>query len=154
MSIITEALKKAEFEKKLQGTGAVSVEEISSTPKPYQPSRRVSPLVGLFSLTFFAFLILAFGYQVYLRVVVPKPLLSTAPRKVVPAAAPAVFQLNTGKTSKFVLSGIIADPEKSSAIINGEIVNVGETIQTAKVLAVDEGGATLEDNGEEVRLVM
>ncbi|GEM_PF-3543826 len=56
--------------------------------------------------------------------------------------------------SGFILSGIVYDPVKPTAIINNEIVEVGETISQAQVVEITELDVTLEQNGRKFKLTM
>lgn len=64
----------------------------------------------------------------------------------------------SSSSESFKVEGIVAgignDPERYAAIVNGNIVQAGDTVEEHKVLEVDEGGVTLEnpESGEIFRL--
>jgi hypothetical protein len=67
---------------------------------------------------------------------------------------------NRGKSSKtnsqpyLKMQGICYSPSKSTAIINGQTVGVGDRVGGAKVLAISPTGVTIELSGETKTLAM
>ena len=54
----------------------------------------------------------------------------------------------------FKLSGFIWGSEKPQAIINGEVVNVGDTIEKAKVISISKKGVRILYMGENITLTV
>ena len=52
------------------------------------------------------------------------------------------------------MQGICYSPSKSTAIINGQTVGVGDRVGGAKVLAISPSGVTIELSGETKTLAM
>jgi len=55
---------------------------------------------------------------------------------------------------KFNVTGVIDDPESPAVIINNRIVELGEEIQGATVIRINQKGVTLLDDGQEVFLTL
>jgi MSHA biogenesis protein MshK len=77
----------------------------------------------------------------------PKP--ATRPSPPPPPAAPAENELAKFKVSSVVVSGKVA-----TAIINGRVVGVGDTIDGAKILAITRHSIDMEINGHPATLRM
>ncbi|MBI4971058.1 MAG: hypothetical protein HZC17_04365 [Candidatus Omnitrophica bacterium] len=191
MSIIADALKKAEVEKQVkknpvQNTLTTSVESSQSIKRTDSVYARTRKNKWPLSFIFVALLILVvvagslffvskqksviivpatakqsdsgieFSFDVQPKNVTlapissalkvaesPKALALTVP---VPVAEPA--------KSEFILSGIIDDPVTPSAIINNEIVEVGEVVHGAKVVRIDAHRVVLEKDNREISLAL
>ena len=54
--------------------------------------------------------------------------------------------------SKFVLNGILWDNERPQAIINNDIINLGDEIGGFKVITINEDSVVLNDGGNDIEL--
>ncbi|MBF0331023.1 MAG: hypothetical protein HQL17_03740 [Candidatus Omnitrophica bacterium] len=65
---------------------------------------------------------------------------------------PPVFDLKAAVKGDFILSGIIWSGSQPSAIINDEVIGVGDKIKNLTVKEIKEGTVTLSDGKNEMTL--
>lgn len=80
----------------------------------------------------------------------PQPIQQAAP-KPTPISVPYKFSL-TNPAFEFSLEGIISGNGAPAAIINKQVVGVGDTVKGAVVMAINEDEVILDYNGEEILL--
>ena len=197
MSIIADALKKAELDKQVkktpaQNTVTTSVESVHDfkRPEPIQVKAGKGKWpISLFLVLLAGLIVVAasllltkqksviivpatakqsssgieFSFNVQPKNVTLAPMgpaqISKETEKPVisEVAIPVVIQPSAAPEpakAEFVLSGIIDDPKKPAAIINNDIVEVGGTVDGAKVIRIDSQGAILEKNNREISLTL
>ena len=84
------------------------------------------------------------------------PLLSLLPREVSRAASGQPSRGTAAATPPppaIVVEGVVWGTTRPQAIIEGELYNVGETVQGARIVAIDRGGITVEAQGRMFRFV-
>ncbi len=162
MSIITDALRKAEDEKELKAKRVATIE----TPQPEVREEKVSPAQTLTESIFSQqvmqeqladsvefeeksnwsrpFRILAVGFvvlSVCIWLVLPKK-----------AAAPTITHTAQKAGLSYVLSGVSKLGDSRYAIINGAILQEGETIAGAQVKQILDNEVTLATRTGEIKL--
>ncbi len=163
MSIITEALKKAQKGQSPNLSGyAKSPRQPILGPrlgyqkksKKHEVGRKNNFLVGglIFGTLLLLSLALIFGYiQNLQKIYIEKPVL------VVPQAkTTTAIPVNTVKAFKegplFKLNGIVNDENKPLAVINDKIVETGEIVDGAKVTKINSDKAELSYKGRKIVL--
>ena len=155
MSVINDALKKAEKEKQISQNSPLQVfskiDEIRTGTKRYV-LRRWLILTGAGVLCFLGIILLApFFKQPVDSIVVPE----VASSKEVPLPAFQLRKIDVETpldSSGFQLSGVLYDNQRSLAIINDRVVEEGVLINGAKLLEIQPNSAKLSLNGEEFTL--
>jgi hypothetical protein len=79
---------------------------------------------------------------------------SPSPEAAAPASAFNSSAAPAAQRSMFHLDGIVVGPDGATAIINGQSVTQGQTVDGAQVLRVDEREVVIEYNGRKVTLRM
>ena len=166
MSIITDALRKAEDERELKAklASATETSQVAVTEEKLLPSQTLSE--SIFShqvmqeqladtieienkLTWkHPFLFLAVGFfvlSICIWMVLPKP---TVPRTISNAAQSKSAGLS------YVLSGVSKLGSSRYAIINGMILQVGESIAGAQVKEILDNEVTLVTKAGEIKLII
>jgi len=154
MSLIEEALRKAQ----LEGPGgrqgsSVAVEDPSPRTVSFpqvrpvaqapsaQPAIPLAAGAGLLAIGVLAWM--WWGHSAR------PPAIASSPASTVPAAAPRpVFR----KQPPFQLTGVVGGPGEPLAIINGQIVKVGDAVSGAVLLEVASDSARLRWGDEELVL--
>jgi MSHA biogenesis protein MshK len=80
-----------------------------------------------------------------------------SPAAMVPAAVTRPADSAEGpavKDGSYKLTGIMRGPDGSVAVINGEIVKVGETVGDAKVIKINTNSVLIDDGGKKITLRM
>lgn len=172
MSIIQEALKKAQgeyFEKKTPKVNEerVNEEEVVNSKVGIQAPQRIKRpttmrLPALVSIL--TILLVIYGFKLSLQYSRPHEKEIGAPS---PASAPASKTAHSfipskiGPTSfipmhlsNFVLSGVMYVENKPQAIINGHVLEEGDKISGATVLVIEKDFVLLDVNDANVRLEM
>lgn len=172
MSIIQEALKKAQatYTKKTFRTEKESAEEVTSPDIGAKDafadaaSRTTMPLTALIPVVIVLTIIIGFGLKTFfsnktapttkttLKGVEPVKIatenLSTLPKNIF------AMNLMASQYADLTLNGIMYVREKPRAIINGNVVEVGESVNGAKVTAINEGSVLLNYNNKEITLTL
>ena len=79
------------------------------------------------------------------------PAVATTPRPA-PAPAPAPVKREQPKLPDLKLSGVLVSPGGGTAIINGQFLAVGDTIEGARIVKITKYVVTLEMNGQRITL--
>jgi hypothetical protein len=164
MSLVYEALQKAEREKERKAGPVAPAKVIPSKPAAAQvePKRASRNYLGV--LVVGASLV-ALGAMVYVAIILtrdnpqtppaPTPTLTTATPPPAPAAVvnptPAPVQ-TTENDSRFKLTGIMITEGKFGAVINGHIVYDNSYVDGAIVKKVERDRVTLNFNGKDIVL--
>ena len=138
MSLIHEALEKVGQEKPASPLPSGRVPE---TPEKAHPKENRRVISGVVIALIFC-LILA---MIYLFV-------GPAPRE--ESREPAAPILPRPNQDRFVLTGITRVGTEGTAIINNELVRVGDGVSGARVIRIEEGEVTLEERGTTVTLAL
>lgn len=154
MSLIHEALEKIEQgkkedEKKL--VSATAVEEIEKenlkVPPPAErasdPASRIIYVVGGILLVLFLSGLVYLGVHTLQRS-------KREEMKAEPTVLPSTRNFDLGRY--FSLTGITRIDSKGMAIVNNQVVRVGDEVSGAKVIAIGDEEVTLEFKGETVQL--
>lgn len=169
MSIITEALTKAQEKRKSYGKVEAKVEpkilEQRIEKEQAIPLKETKPIFNIKSIvTLGIILAVLAAFMNFLPLMrKAKPQLAQLPSAQTPAAqtsqAPAVqapaYKFNlSSPLFKFNLEGIVSGNGPTLAIINNELLGVGDTIKGATVVEIKEAEneVILDYNGEEVLL--
>lgn len=171
MSIIQEALKKAEatYTKKTFRTNNESTEEVTSPDIgakdafPDVARRTTMPLAAPIPVVIVLTIIIGFGLKTFFSNTTT-PTTKTTPKEVEPVKKVVMEKVSTPPKNVFAmnlmasqhadltLNGIMYVREKPRAIINGNVVEVGESVGGAKVTAINEGSVLLNYNDREITL--
>jgi hypothetical protein len=168
MSLINDALKKAS-QTPTPTTPAPTKEPLrvaTHTPAPRWPLFVIPPLVAIVFATG-TFMVLR-GWQSQRTVLARESAVETAPTetKSLPPAttaatpvapvtttpAPAPTNTTVAAPAAFPtlkLQGVIWNPRRPSAVINGKSLFVGEKVERAVVTAIEQDAVTVTWNGEE-----
>jgi len=163
MSIITEALKKAQKGQNpnLSGYTKTLRQPILGPRMGYQKKsrrhevgRKNNFLIGglIFGTLLLLSLALIFGYMQNLQKIYIEQPVSVVSQAKTTTAIP----VNSVKASKesplFKLNGIVHDKDKPMAVINDKIVEVGEIVDGAKVTEINSDKAELSYRGRKIIL--
>ncbi|MBI3602493.1 MAG: hypothetical protein HY209_06340 [Candidatus Omnitrophica bacterium] len=86
---------------------------------------------------------------------VPVPIPSKPQPLLVAPAMPTLSSEDQEKTfSNLKVNGIVWGGERPQAIINDQVVSLGETVQEAKVVAISEQGVGLQYKGRKITLTV
>ncbi|HNV86205.1 MAG TPA: hypothetical protein PKL97_04485 [Candidatus Omnitrophota bacterium] len=193
MSIIHEALRKAEVEKErvqspvLETFSIDHVLDLASrmpkrepSPAPRNSLKYALGLGSLFVVILLSYLAVSFVYQAYMRrmafqeeaITGIKPLRQLYHEKLAnpeiqkPVIAEAILEkpkpmrqlyherlMNTQPAMRnenmFQVMGIVSEGENRSALINGQLVGVGDSVDGASVKAVEDNQVILEKGGRQ-----
>lgn len=145
MSLIHEALEKLDGEKQ---AGWKKTIPISETPaKDQMRSGNSGVIYGIAGVLLFFFL----AGLVYFLTTIEK--VSQTPRSLPKESvrrAPSLF--HSPRRNQFILTGVTRAGAEWTAIINNELVRVGEGINGATVRSIEQEGVTLDLNGEMIKL--
>lgn len=137
MSLIHEALEKVEQEKKDPSLPRTVISEAREKIRPKENSQVIYGIVIALVLCFILGMI-------YFLVGSP-PEKSASP----PATAAIFSRPNQGR---FVLTGVTWVGKDPTAIINNELVRVGDGVSGAKVVRIEEQEVTLDERGQTITL--
>lgn len=151
MSIIFDALKKVDIK-----LGGPPHKIAALTPRKSKQNNIVLQLkiTALFLVIIIAGFIIA---KIFFSAVVPsaipnKEAITMANAPVAKKAVSAAAQPEQAQ-GPFVLNGVFFSEEEGYALVNNQIVQVGDTIDEAKVLKVDWDGVELDLNGTAIKLI-
>jgi hypothetical protein len=164
MSIIQEALRKAELEKKVSqagpstppGAGAPAAQEHhhahADTPQRKQQSLMLPALVSVLFV-----LIIIYGLKSsiqYSAAHANRIAARNAASQAVPLNVPKINPITFGamRAVGLTLSGIMYVGGRPQAIINGNILEEGDKINGATILAIERDCVLLQMNEESVKL--
>ncbi len=169
MSIISEALKKAQQEKNKDVGSIPTVNLPLKGPKTNEQNdnRMLKPLIIILALTVLAgfyFLVLpklnkprVLGEQKHIAKKANKT--KTIQKEVIQTSKPATkpqtrVQTPVKEEAQFELSGILFDGESSMAIINGSMVRKGTRVGKAEVTTIEPQQVKLNLQGKEIILTL
>jgi len=142
MSLIHEALEKLEGEKKLGWEKPVSV--LESPEKDLTKSAHPRVLYGIAGILVFFFL----AGLVYFLTATEK---SEEPE---PARKAPPFFRSSPLGNRFALTGVSKVGTEWTAIVNNELVRIGERVDGATVQSIEDKGVILELNGRILKLTL
>lgn len=161
MSIIQEALKKAQVEYQVKKTPKTNIS--FSRRRPMSKTRISKTISLILAITvFIAIVLVARMFLVYApqslvikkstpeppaKIVAPESIVKSKEKLVVTPVAPAL-----PPAPKFILNGIMYLENKPLAIINGYILEEGDSLNGATVLAIDKDYVLLNVKDDKVRL--
>jgi type II secretory pathway component PulC len=169
VSLVYEALQKAEREKERKAGTPPAKQETPVAPSRALPLSPVAPQhttrnylgILVISVSLIAVLALAYVAVILTRKSVEPPaaavpVFTPAAPTPAPAAqaapAPTAPPATTENDPRFKLTGITLTDDKFGAVINGHIVYDGYYIDGANVKKVERDRVTLESNGREILL--
>lgn len=167
MSIITEALKKAQKGQTPQATGNNKVNkqpvfgpraEYKKTEKKNFRGKKNNFLIGgvVFAALLMGSMALILGYMQNMQAMFLKQASSFGAGEQKAGALPANSQPIKPQDDKppFKLSGIVRDENKPLAVINDMIVAAGETINDATVVNINDDSVGLKYKGKKITLYL
>jgi len=173
MSLVYEALQKAEREKDRKTGIAPAREEKRVAPQPPVPAPQVQPeapsrsyfsmlivCVSVVALVGIVYIVLLAAKNVVLSPTAPAVLPATETRSVTtgpepaapPAPTPSASVATTENDSRFKLTGIVKMGDSFGAVINGRMVYQDNYVDGAVVKKVERDRVTLDWNGRETVL--
>ena len=163
MSIITEALKKAQKGQNPNLSGYTKSPRqpilgprmgYQNKPKKSLLGKKNNFLVGglIFGTLLLLSLALIFGYMQNLQKVYIEQPISIVSQAKTTTAIPVKTVKASKKSPLFKLNGIVHDEDKPMAVINDKIVEAGEIVDGAKVTEIGSDKAELSYRGRKIIL--